>query len=62
MDSGRDSDGTWVESWVLVLTPVTSEKLLVAWTRVVNNIDMEAESSKFVVQAAGTAQRLPGGG
>ena len=59
IDSGEDEDGTWVESWVLVTTPVASDKLLVAWTRVVNNIDSEEESSKFVVQAAGTIRRLP---
>jgi hypothetical protein len=59
IDSGEDGDGTWVESWVLVTTPVASDKLLVAWTRVVNNIDVEEESSKFVVQATGTIQAEP---
>ena len=58
MDSGQDEDGTWVESWVLVVTPVTQDKLLVTWSRVVNNIDLERESSKFSSQASGIIQRL----
>jgi len=59
-DSGTDDDGTWVESWVFVVTLLDNNELLVEWTRMVNNLDMPrtAKSSKFVVHGSGTIQRV----
>lgn len=38
--SGKDSDGTWVESYVFTLDHLTPDELVVYSTRIVNNLDM----------------------
>jgi hypothetical protein len=59
-DSAEDDDGTWVETWVLVVTLRTPDELLVVWSRVVNNLDvpLTSEHSKFSSQAAGILKRV----
>jgi hypothetical protein len=59
-DSAEDGDGTWVESWVLVVTLRAPDELLVVWSRVVNNLDVPLadEHSKFSSQAAGVLRRV----
>ncbi len=49
MDSGKDEDGTWVETWSFVMTLLDANHMIVHWTRVVNNIDMpiREKGSKF---------------
>lgn len=39
-DSGKDEDGTWVETWVFVLTNRTTDELQVEFVRMVNNVDL----------------------
>ncbi|WP_139236769.1 hypothetical protein [Rugamonas rubra] len=39
-DSGKDEDGTWVETWIFVLTNRSTEELQVEFVRMVNNIDL----------------------
>jgi hypothetical protein len=53
-------DGTWVESWALVVTLRTPDELLVVWSRVVNNVHvpLTSEHSKFTSQAAGILKRV----
>lgn len=60
-DSGADEEGTWVESWVFVVTLLDRDELLVEWSRVVNNVDMPgtARGSKFAVHGTGTIKREP---
>jgi hypothetical protein len=62
-DSGRDADGTWVETWVLVLTCRSDDELLVEWVRMVNNVDLPATKSgkTFSYGATGTLKRVAGG-
>lgn len=59
MDSGEDDDGTWVESWGLLVTLRSPDELLITWSRLVNNIDapLDHEFSKFSVQASGVLSR-----
>jgi len=59
IDSASDSDGTWVETWVLAVTVRDAQELAVRWTRMVNNVDLPLTnpSSKFSYQAVGTLQR-----
>lgn len=59
-DSGTDTDGAWVESWVFVVTLSDNDELLVEWSRVVNNLDMpkSVKGSKFTVHGSGTVRRL----
>ena len=60
IDSGRDSDGTWVESWVLAVTVRDPKDLLARWIRMVNNVDLPLtnRSSKFGYQGAGILRRV----
>jgi hypothetical protein len=62
--SGTDDDGTWVESWAFLVTPRTSNELIVVWSRLVNNVDMpvDKESSKFTVTGSGVLRRIPADG
>jgi hypothetical protein len=60
MDSGNDEDGSWVETWSFVMTLKGPDKMIVHWTRVVNNLDMpvDAKASKF--SAAGMGELVRG--
>lgn len=60
IDSARDNDGTWFESWVLTVTMREKDALLVKWVRMVNNVDvpLSKSSSKFTAEAAGVLQRI----
>lgn len=62
-DSGEDDDGTWVESWGLLVTLRSSDELLITWSRLVNNIDtpLDREYSKFSAQASGVLHRTSSG-
>ena len=61
IDSARDADGTWVESWVLAVTVRDPEDLLARWIRMVNNVDLPLtnRSSKFSSDAVGILRRVP---
>jgi len=58
-DTGYQSGRQWVETWDFALTQKNSETLIVAFSRVVNNLDLaEGESnSKFYVVAVGEFRR-----
>jgi hypothetical protein len=49
LGTGRDEDGTWVETWSFAMTLKDPDHMIVHWTRVVNNIDMPVtkKGSKF---------------
>jgi hypothetical protein len=59
MESGKDDDGTWVETWNFVMTLTDANHMLVHWTRVVNNLDMpkDKKGSKFSSVGMGQLQR-----
>ncbi len=59
IDSGRDKDGVWVETWAFAITQKDRNTLIANFIRVVNNNDLPltAEYSKFSVAAAGELQR-----
>ena len=59
MDSGRDEDGAWVETWVLNTALRSRGELLIEWTRVVSNVDLPASSKSriFSQHATGTLTR-----
>ena len=61
IDSDKDADGTWVETWVLAVTVRGSEELLARWIRMVNNVDVPLtnRSSKFSSEAVGTLRSVP---
>ena len=60
-DSGKDNEGTWVETWVFSLTEKDKDTLLVNFSRIVNNIDLPLgnDHSKFALAATGELKRLP---
>ena len=39
IDSGKDKDGTWVESWDFAVTLKDPTTLIADWYRIVNNVD-----------------------
>jgi hypothetical protein len=49
IETGKDEDGTWVETWSFAMTLKDADHMIVHWTRVVNNIDMPLDkpASKF---------------
>jgi len=57
--SGKDGDGTWVETWVFVLTCQSKDKLRVEWVRLVNNVDLPSSNpdKTFSYGAAGILTR-----
>jgi len=59
MDSGRDAEGTWVETWSFVVTLKQRDRLITNLYRVVNNVDMPpgANQSKFTEAEAGELVR-----
>jgi hypothetical protein len=44
-DSGKDNEGTWVETWVFSLTEKDKDTLLGNFSRMVNNIDLPLTSA-----------------
>jgi predicted 3-demethylubiquinone-9 3-methyltransferase (glyoxalase superfamily) len=60
MDSGKDEDGTWVETWSFAMTLTDQDHMLVHWTRIVNNIDMPLakKGSKFSSVGMGEFARI----
>jgi hypothetical protein len=56
MDSGNDEDGSWVETWSFVMTLKGPDKMIVHWTRVVNNLDMPADAKASKFSAAGMGE------
>ena len=61
IDSARDADGTWVETWVLAVTVRDPEELMARWIRMVNNVDLPLtnRSSKFGSEGVGILRRVP---
>ncbi|HYZ90576.1 MAG TPA: hypothetical protein VE620_14870 [Myxococcales bacterium] len=59
IDAGRDSDGVWVETWVLAVTARDRDELITRWIRMVNNVDLPptAASSKFSYDAVGVLRK-----
>jgi hypothetical protein len=59
IDSGNDEDGSWVETWSFVMTLKSPDKMIVHWTRVVNNMDMpvDVKGSKFSAAGMGELNR-----
>jgi hypothetical protein len=58
IESGKDDDGTWVETLVITVTRENATTLLANLARQVNNIDLpqSTEDSKFTKEAAGELQ------
>ncbi len=63
IDTGKDEDGLWVETWVFAMTLTDPDHMLVHWTRVVNNTDMPKgqKGSKFSSTGMGEFARLRAG-
>jgi hypothetical protein len=59
MDTGVDEDGTWVETWSFAMTLKSPDRMVVHWTRIVNNTDMppSKKGSKFSVVGMGELAR-----
>jgi TonB family protein len=59
--SGKDHEGTWVETWVFAVTREDGTTLLTNFGRVVNNIDLPLshDDSKFAKAAAGELKLNP---
>jgi TonB family protein len=64
MDSGRDEEGTWVETWVFALTQKDADNLLANFSRLVNNVDLPLtnDHSKFAKEVTGELRRVAGNG
>ena len=60
INTGKDEDGTWVETWSFVMTLTDPDRVLVHWTRVVNNLDMPRakKGSKFSTVGMGEFVRV----
>ncbi len=60
MDSGRDAEGTWVETWSFVVTLKQRDTLITNLYRVVNNVDLplSVDHSKFTEAEAGELVRI----
>lgn len=58
--SGSDEDGTWVETWVMVVTCQSKDDLVVEWVRLVNNIDLPSSNlgKTFSSSAVGVLKRI----
>ena len=59
VDSGKDDDGTWVETSSFTLTQKDRNTVIAVWTRQVNNnnVPLSNEHSKFTVVAVGELKR-----
>jgi len=60
IDAGKDEDGLWVETWVFAMTLIDPDRMLVHWTRMVNNTDMAngQKGSKFSSAGMGEFTRF----
>jgi hypothetical protein len=60
IDSGKDSDGVWVETWAFVITQKDRNTLITNLYRVVNNTDLplNIDNSKFSIGKAGELKRI----
>ena len=60
IDSGKDNDGVWVETWVFVITQKDRNTLITNFYRVVNNTDLppNLDYSKFSSAKAGELKRV----
>jgi hypothetical protein len=61
MNSGRDNEGLWVETWVFAITQKDRNTLVANFGRVVNNnnLPLSVAHSKFTQSALGELQRKP---
>lgn len=61
ISSGRDDDGTWVETWSFAITVVDATHLHVLWQRQVRNKDMDLSKpdAVFGIVAFGQLVRVP---
>lgn len=61
LESGRDEDDTWVETWSFAMTLTDPDHMTVHWTRIVNNIDLpkNERGSKFSIVGMGELVRMP---
>lgn len=62
-DSGNDEDGTWVETWALIVTSNSRDELQVEFVRLVNNIDwpISKPGKIFSEHSTGNFRRSNGG-
>jgi hypothetical protein len=62
-DSGNDEDGTWVETWALIVTSKSRDELQVEWVRLVNNINLPISrpGKVFSEHSTGNFRRSNGG-
>jgi hypothetical protein len=60
IDSGKDNDGVWVETWAFVITQKDRNTLITNLYRVVNNTDLplNIDYSKFSSAKAGELKRV----
>jgi hypothetical protein len=60
IDSGKDNDGVWVETWAFVVTQKDRNTLITNLYRVVNNTDLplNIDHSKFSSAKAGELKRV----
>jgi len=49
LGTGKDEDGTWVETWSFAMTLKDPNHMIIHWSRIVNNLDMPVgkKASKF---------------
>jgi hypothetical protein len=61
IDSERDADGSWVETWVVAVTVRNPEELMVWCIRMVDNVDLPLTnlSSRFSFEGIGILRRVP---
>lgn len=60
IDSDKDKDGTWYETWVVAMTVIDADRALMRWVRMVNNVDLPLTrpSSRFSYQGVGVLQAV----
>ena len=60
-NSGRDEDGTWVESWVLIVPKNSKKDLQIQWVRFVNNLDLPNTDKRktFSYNGIGSLKKFP---
>jgi len=63
LGTGKDEDGTWVETWSFAMTLKDPNHMIVHWTRIVNNVDMPVgtKGSKFSSVGMGELARTGAG-
>ena len=62
INTGRDSDGRWAETWSFAMTLRDADHMIVQWTRIVNNIDLPTDDKNktFAFVRIGELVRLSG--